>query len=81
MSRNGTAGAPAGELLRNMSIGLHDLSQPVTTLLCLLEYGSGLEASDEVKQVMGTCMDATERLRVTVVAMQRTIQKMDLQGH
>jgi hypothetical protein len=62
-------------LLQRMEAGIHDLSQPMTALLCLLEYGSSLEASDEMKQVMGWSTDAIERLRVTVIAMQQSVQE------
>jgi hypothetical protein len=66
--------APNG-LLQRMEAGLHDLSQPMTALLCLLEYGSSLEASDEMKQVMSWSTDAIDRLRVTVIAMQQSVQE------
>jgi len=65
-------------LLQKMEDGLHELSQPMTALLCLLEYGSSLEASDEMKQVMSWSTDAMERLRVTVIAMQQQVQE---EGH
>jgi hypothetical protein len=72
------AGEPADGFLKRMEAGLHDLSQPMTALLCLLEYGSSLEASDEMKQVMSWSTDAMERLRVTVIAMQQQVQE---EGH
>jgi len=65
----------ANKLLRSMELGLHELSQPMTALLCLLEYGASLEASDEMKQVMTWSRDAIERLRVTVKAMQEKVQE------
>jgi hypothetical protein len=68
------AGEPSNGLFRSMEAGLHDLSQPMTALLCLLEYGSSLEASDEMKQVMSWSTDAMERLRVSVIAMQQSVQ-------
>jgi hypothetical protein len=66
--------SPEG-LLRSMEVGLHEMSQPMTALLCLLEYGSSLEVSDEMKQVMTWSTDAIERLRVTVIAMQQRVQE------
>lgn len=63
------------ELLRKMDTGLHELSQPMTALMCLLEYGASLEASDEMRQVMTWSTEAIERLRVTVIAMQATVQR------
>jgi hypothetical protein len=69
------------ELLGAMNAGLHALSQPVTALLCLLEYGSGLEAGVEVKQVMQWSVEASERLRETVTAMQVMVQEQARRRH
>ena len=43
----------ANELLQSMEAGLHELSQPMTALLCLLEFALCLEASDENETDIG----------------------------
>jgi hypothetical protein len=62
------------EAQREIDAWLHDLSQPMTVLLCLLEHGSELEGSDELKQMLALSVETAEKLRVIVSKMQSIVQ-------
>lgn len=71
----GESSAQVAALLRNLNVSLHDLSQPLTVLLCTLEYGAGLESLSEMKEAIEISQEACERLRRTVVAMQLQVRQ------
>ena len=54
---------------------LHELSQPMTVLLCTLEYGGSLESVAEVKEMLTVSQEACDRLRKIVVSMQALARK------
>jgi len=62
-------------LLRELNGCLHELSQPMTVLLCTLDYGVGLESLTEMRETMAISQEACERLRLGVVAMQAQVRR------
>jgi len=54
---------------------LHDMSQPMTVLLCALEYAGGLEASPEMKEMIAASSEACARLSASVRAMQMQVKR------
>ncbi len=51
------------KLLRELNENLHALSQPITVLLCALEYGNSVGSIVEVKEMVKISQEASERLR------------------
>jgi hypothetical protein len=62
-------------LLRELNGCLHELSQPMTVLLCTLDYGVGLESLTEMRETMAISQEACERLRRGVAAMQAQVRQ------
>lgn len=56
-------------LLRELNGSLHELSQPITVLLCTLEFGADLDSVDEIKQLLRVALEQSRRLRQTTIAM------------
>ena len=52
---------------------LHDLSQPMTVLLCTLEYGAELNSVEEMREAMRSALRECERLRTLMTAMRTKI--------
>jgi hypothetical protein len=65
----------AATLLQSLNGSLHELSQPMTVLLCTLEYGASLDSLKEMKETMAISQEACERLRQTIVAMQSRVRE------
>ncbi len=61
---------PETKLLQQVNASLHELSQPLTVLLCALELGAGIDTMDELKQVMSGALDQCRRLQETVHTLQ-----------
>jgi hypothetical protein len=61
-------------LLRDLDDRLHAMSQPITILLCTLEFGRGLDSVEEIKRLLLTAREASERLRETALAMRAQLQ-------
>ncbi len=57
---------------------LHELSQPMTVLLCSLEYGLSLDSVAEVRPVMWGALVECERLRIAVLGMQQQVRDAQL---
>lgn len=73
-----TKGTPLGggpEFVQAMNMRLHDLSQPITVLLCTLDYSGSLDSVVEMKQMLTLSQEACERLRKIVVAMQIQVRE------
>jgi len=70
----GGSGA-AATLLQSLNGSLHELSQPMTVLLCTLDYGASLDSLKEMKETMAISQEACERLRQTIVAMQMRVRE------
>jgi hypothetical protein len=64
-------GAP---LLRRLDAVVHELSQPVTVLLCTLEYGADLNSAAEMEAIMRAALLECERLRRTMIALQDLVR-------
>lgn len=71
---NCEAGAQA-KLLKMLDESLHAMSQPMTVLLCALEYGASLDSVDEMRQMMMTSQQSCERLRASVFSMQAQLRE------
>ncbi len=63
------------KLLRELNEYLHEMSQPMTVLLCAMEYGAGLDSMQELKEMMRISQDACDRLRKNVSAMQSAVRE------
>jgi hypothetical protein len=73
-SKTGKAANGCGaELLAGLNTSLHGMSQPLTALLCMMEYGKGLETSEEVKMVFAGGLEQCGRLAAEVRAMQKQV--------
>ena len=62
------------EFIASLSACLHEMSQPMTVLLCALEYGGRMQSAAEMKEVLALAQEASERLGKTVVAMQQQMR-------
>jgi len=71
----GCGGPGAATLLQSLNGSLHELSQPMTVLLCTLDYGASLDSLKEMKETMAISQEACERLRQTIVAMQTRVRE------
>jgi len=71
----GGGSAGAATLLQSLNGSLHELSQPMTVLLCTLDYGASLDSLKEMKETMAISQEACERLRQTIVAMQTRVRE------
>jgi hypothetical protein len=60
--------------LRQLDVALHEMSQPITVLLCSLEFGADLESVSEMESVMRAALLECERLRRTVVQLQDRVR-------
>jgi hypothetical protein len=78
----GTAvsGASEAKLLSGLGAALHEMSQPMTVLLCALEYASGLESSAEMREMIGAGVEACARLSATVRSMQIQVKQAAERG-
>jgi len=54
---------------------LHELSQPLTVLLCTLEAGCDLESVAELRSAMNAALVECERMRATVVAWRSKVRR------
>jgi hypothetical protein len=63
------------KLLRELNECLHEASQPMTVLLCTLEYGASLDSVKEMRETMAISQEACERLRKTVLSMQGKVRE------
>jgi len=61
--------------LRELNESLHEASQPMTVLLCTLEYGGSLDSMEEMRQMIALSQEACERLRITVQRMQARVRE------
>ncbi len=59
-----------GLTAEQLSVALHDLAQPLTVLLCTLEYAIELDTLDEVRGAMRSALRECERLRMWMIHMQ-----------
>ncbi len=64
-----------GNLLRELNDQLHAMSQPMTVLLCAMEYGAGLDSVQEMREAVRISQEACERLRKNVVSMQVAVRE------
>jgi hypothetical protein len=71
----GDGNALAAAFLHELNGSLHELSQPMTVLLCTLEYGAALDSLQEMRETMMISQEACERLRRAVVAMQSQVRQ------
>ena len=58
------------EVLSGLNTSLHEMSQPMTVLLCILDYGVCLETVEELKQTLTMSQEQCERLQKSVLGMQ-----------
>lgn len=63
------------ELAQQLNARLHELSQPLTALLCLLELGSCSSTVAELEQGMSAAREECNRLCKTVHEMQSHVQQ------
>jgi signal transduction histidine kinase len=63
------------ELAQQLNASLHELSQPLTALLCLLELGSCSSTVSELERGMSAALEECNRLRKTVHEMQSYVQQ------
>lgn len=61
-------------MVSQITEALHELSQPLTVLLCSLDHGLSLDSPEEMKQAMRSALDASDRMRDTVRTMQCLLQ-------
>ena len=62
-------------MLKKLDESLHAMSQPMTVLLCALEYGAGLDSIEEMQQMMKTSQQSCKRLRASVLSMQTQLRE------
>lgn len=63
------------ELVRQMNASLHELSQPLTVLLCALQAGADLDSVEELRLVIDGALEECRRLQETVQVMQMQVQQ------
>jgi len=61
--------------LRQLNEQLHAMSQPMTVLLCTLEYSASLDSVPELIETVKVSQEACERLRKSVAAMQTVVRE------
>ncbi len=78
----GTAvsGASEAKLLSGLGAALHEMSQPMTVLLCAMEYAAGLDSVQEMKETVRVSQEACERLRKNVTTMQAMVREAIEEG-
>lgn len=67
------SGSPAvrqGLTAEQLSAALHDLAQPMTVLLCTLEYAIELDSLDEMRTAIRSALRECERLRMWMTRLQ-----------
>lgn len=60
-----------GLTAEQLSVALHDLAQPMTVLLCTLEYAAEIESLEEIRVAIQSALRECERLRVWMLSMQQ----------
>jgi anti-sigma factor ChrR (cupin superfamily) len=69
-----------GKRIRELNAQLHAMSQPMTVLLCAMEYAAGLDSVQEMKETVRVSQEACERLRKNVTTMQAMVREAIEEG-
>lgn len=56
-------------MVREVRADLHELSQPLTVLLCTLEYGMDLTTVAEMRSIMAAAVLECERMKTIVSSL------------
>ncbi len=73
------AAAALEDVLKEFGKGLHDLSQPLTTLQCRLFLGTMDETAASMSETIRQALDDCEELMTRVHALQFRLQLLKLQ--
>jgi hypothetical protein len=73
MMKSLAANSDKTELLKLFDGRLHELSQPLTVLLCTLEHGRDLDTVTEMRPVVTGALRECERLRKTIAKMREDV--------
>ena len=63
------------QYLQDLNKSLHEASQPMTVLLCTLEYGASLNSAEEMRETMMISQGACNRLQKIVLLMQQQVRE------